>query len=123
VGRERQSLGRWGESQAAQYLSQKGFTILERNARTPYGELDLITRENDTLVFIEVKTRASTSLGPPEVSVSTTKQKHLLAAAQAYVQAHSELIQDWRIDVIAILRLKDRPPQIEHFENIITRED
>jgi len=118
----RQSLGHWGEAVAASYLSERGYVILDRNARTPYGELDLITRLGDALVFIEVKTRASNTLGPPEVSVSSTKRAHLLSASQAYLQAHPELGNDWRIDVIAILRLPGQKAQIEHFENILTDE-
>jgi putative endonuclease len=118
----RQTLGRWGENTAAQYLSKKGYKILERNVHTPYGEVDLIASQGDDLVFVEVKTRASTSLGPPEVSVTPVKQYHMLSAAQAYLQAHPEITSDWRIDVIAILRLPDQGEQIEHFENIITSE-
>lgn len=118
----RLSLGRWGEATAAEYLSSLGYVILEHNARTPYGELDLIAKQGDGLVFVEVKTRASLSLGLPEISVTPTKQAHLLSSAQAYLQAHPELGEDWRIDVIAILRLPGKSPQIEHFENIITSE-
>ena len=118
----RQSLGRWGEAFAAEYLSQQGYTILEHNARTPYGELDLVASQGEMLVFIEVKTRASRSLGPPEISVTPVKQAHLLSAAKAYLQDRPQLGFDWRIDVVAILRLPDQPPQVEHFENILTSE-
>lgn len=116
----RQTLGRWGETIAARYLTEQGYTIIEHNARTSYGELDLIARQGDMLVFVEVKTRASRSLGPPEISVTQTKQAHLLSAAKAYLQERPHLQYDWRIDVIAILRLPGEQPQIEHFENIIT---
>lgn len=118
----RQSLGRWGERIAAEYLSKCGYTILEHNARTPYGELDLIASQGDLLVFVEVKTRASRSLGPPEISVTAAKQTHLLSAAQSYLQDHPNLQYDWRIDVIAVLRLPGQKLQIEHFENILTSE-
>ncbi len=118
----RQSLGRWGEAIAAEYLTERGYTILERNARTPYGELDLVASQGEALVFFEVKTRASRSLGPPEISVTAIKQAHLLSAAKAYLQERPHLQYDWRIDVIAVLRLPGQPPQIEHFENIITIE-
>jgi putative endonuclease len=118
----RQSLGRWGETTAAEYLSARGYTILEHNARTPYGELDLVASQGEMLVFVEVKTRASRSLGPPEISVTAAKQAHLLSAAMAYLQERPHLRYDWRIDVIAILRLPNQPPQIEHFENILTSE-
>ena len=120
--KSRQSLGRWGEAFAAEYLSERGYTILEHNARTSYGELDLIARQGDALVFIEVKTRASRSLGPPEISVTQAKRAHLLSAAKAYLQERPHLQYDWRIDVIAVLRLPGQQPQIEHFENIMTGE-
>lgn len=118
----RQSLGRWGEAIAAEYLSQRGYTILEHNARTPYGELDLVASQGGMLVFVEVKTRASRSLGPPEISVTTNKQAHLLSAAKSYLQDRPNLQYDWRIDVIAVLRLPGQLPQIDHFENILTSE-
>ncbi len=118
----RQSLGRWGENLAAEFLSQKGYAILARNTRTPYGELDVIAQHAEGLVFVEVKTRSSTSLGLPEISVTSAKQSHLRSAAQAYLQAHPESPADWRIDLIAILRIPGQDVQIEHFENIITSE-
>jgi putative endonuclease len=118
----RLSLGRWGEGLAAEYLSQRGYTILEHNARTPYGELDLVASQGDILVFVEVKTRASRTLGPPEISVTTVKQAHLLSAAKSYLQDRPHLQYDWRVDVIAVLQLPGQQPQIEHFENILTSE-
>lgn len=114
----RQALGRWGEDLAAAYLADHGYLVLERNARTPHGEIDLVARDAAMLVFVEVKTRASTSLGPPEESVTPRKRLHLLAAAQAYLQSHPELDADWRADVIAIRRFKAAPPEIVHFENV-----
>jgi putative endonuclease len=116
----RQSLGRWGETRAAEYLTDRGYTLLERNARTPYGEIDLVTRYEGQVVFVEVKTRASRSLGPPEVSITPTKKTHMISAGLAYLQSHPDLGEDWRMDVIAILRLPGQEEQIEHFENVIT---
>jgi Holliday junction resolvase-like predicted endonuclease len=76
------------------------------------------------VVFVEVKTRASLTLGPPEVSITPTKKTHMVSAGLAYLQSHPELDEDWRIDVIAILRLPGPggavTEQIEHFENVIT---
>jgi putative endonuclease len=127
----RQSLGRWGESLAAEYLSQLGYIILERNARTPYGEIDLVgvqpdrgtapqSGEENVVVFFEVKTHASTKFGPPELSVTPRKQAHLRAAAQYYLQTHPELNTSWRIDVIAIERYRrEEKPVIQHFENAV----
>ena len=115
----RQALGRWGETLAAEHLSQKGYILLDRNARTPYGELDLVTRQGGVIVFVEVKTRASSGFGLPEDSVTPKKQAHLLAAAQYYLQAHPDYVGDWRVDVIAIRRQPGVPPEVVHFENVL----
>ena len=114
----RQALARWGEALAAKYLTQKGYTLLAQNARTPHGEIDLVTQEGETIVFVEVKTRSSTAYGHPEEAVTLTKQAHLLASASAYLQSHT-LEGDWRIDVIAIRKKKNAPPEILHFENAV----
>jgi len=127
----RQSLGRWGEALAADYLLKHGYSIIDRNARTPYGEIDLVARQREggiadisgekwVTVFVEVKTRSSRAFGLPEESVNARKQAHLLAAAQAYLQQHPELEGDWRIDVIAIQRYHpNQAPAIRHFENAL----
>src|SRR3990170_3381994 len=99
----RQSLGRWGENQAADFLAGCGYAILERNARTPHGEIDLVAQQEEsgrdgsvmTTVFVEVKTRSSRAFGYPEESITPRKQAHLLSAAQAYLQEHPELVGDW----------------------------
>jgi putative endonuclease len=116
-----QVIGKWGESLAADFLSEKGYKILARNVRTEYGEIDLIVTRGDVLIFVEVKTRTSNEFGYPEDAITNKKKEHLLASAQAYLQNHSEFEGDWRIDVIAIWR-KDRnaPQQIIHFENALT---
>ena len=117
----RQALGRWGETLAADYLTQKGYAILERNFRTPYGEIDLIADEGNSLVFVEVKTRSTDAYGLPEAAITPQKRQHLIAAAQAYLQATSHPGVNWRIDVIAIRKLKSAvAPEIYHFENAIT---
>lgn len=116
----RQALGRWGEAQAAEYLGRQGYLVLERNVRTAYGEIDLVARQGAVLVFVEVKTRSSTAFGLPEASVTPRKQAHMLAAAQAYLQAHPDLQGDWRVDVVAIQRRRGgQIPEIAHFENAL----
>lgn len=115
----RQALGGWGEELAAAYLQERGYTILERNVRTRYGELDLVARQAEVVVFVEVKTRISLEYGMPEESITAKKRKHLLTAARAYLQVHPHLYGDWRVDVIAIYRSPSGPPQIEHFENAV----
>jgi len=116
----RQALGRWGESLAADYLIQKNYEILERNVRTPYGEIDLIARQGSVTVFVEVKTRTSKSFGYPEDAVTPSKQAHMIAAAQFYLMSQPELDRDWRMDVIAVQRMRSgQPPKIDHFENAV----
>jgi putative endonuclease len=117
---EKQSLGRWGEKLAAEYMVSLGFSILECNKRTPYGEIDLVAGKDGVTVFVEVKTRRTSSFGLPEESVNQRKQMHILSSAEHYIQEHPELEGAWRIDVIAIRRFGDgRPPQITHFENAL----
>jgi putative endonuclease len=117
---DRQSFGRWGETLAANYLSKKGYLILDRNVRTPYGEIDLVTVDGKVTVFVEVKTRRSSKYGFPEDAIDPLKIEHIINSARAYLQSHPEVRGDWRIDVIAIIgKVNDPPEEIEHFENAI----
>jgi putative endonuclease len=120
----RKSFGKWGEQMAAAYLEHNGYLILDRNARTPYGEIDLVARQTtqsgEVTVFVEVKARHTSAFGPPEAAITARKSRHLLESAQAYLQEHPELDGDWRIDVVAIRRLREgEPPQIRHFEDAV----
>jgi putative endonuclease len=117
----RQSIGYLGESIAAAFLKNKGYSILERNYRTPHGEIDLIVSQDKLIAFVEVKTRASSSLGPPEISITPRKIEHMCNAAEYYIQQHPEMVNDWRIDAITIqLKSGQSAPQIDHFENVST---
>lgn len=116
---QKQSLGRWGEDRAADYLAAKGYEIVARNIRTEYGEIDLLVRQGATLVFVEVKARSSEAYGHPEESVSTSKQQHMADAAESYLQSHPEHDGDWRVDVVAVRRRPDETPEIIHVENAL----
>lgn len=113
-----QKIGSWGEQIAAAFLQKLGDEIMEKNARTPYGEIDLVTRRGGATVFVEVKTRTTRSFGLPEEAVTPRKQAHLLAAAEHYAASH--LIDSWQVDVIAIEGRPGSIPAIEHFENILS---
>ena len=116
-----QIVGQWGEAIAAQYLEEQGCEVLDRNVRTPYGELDLVIRQGEQIVFVEVKTRRSTSFGMPEAAVDRRKQEHLLASAQHYLQSRQDLPPDWRVDVVAILgEPTTGVDQIMWFENAVS---
>ena len=117
----RRSLGCWGETLAGDFLVSKGYRIIASNYRTPYGEIDLVAKIEDILVFVEVKTRSTDAYGNPEASITSKKREHIIASAQAYLQASTDPDNSWRIDVIAIRRLKSsEQPEIIHFENAIT---
>lgn len=120
---KRQKIGRWGEELATQDYIRRGYQIIARNVRTPYGEIDLIASNPSAFVFVEVKTRTTDLFGPPEVSMTAQKQAHLQNAIQAYLQDHPEICGDWRIDVVSIQGTPDRPgesPEIVVFENAIS---
>lgn len=123
MSRYKINLGRWGEKVAADYLKSKGYSIVDRNVRTPYGEIDIIAGSEDLLIFVEVKTRTTTNYGMPETSVTQQKRKHIIDTVLFYFQEHTDLECDWRIDVIAIRGKKYTPkPEITHFQNAITYE-
>ena len=119
--KSRQELGRWGEALAADNHIGKGYSIIDQNFRSLYGEIDLIARHRNSLVFVEVKTRSNDACGLPEASVTASKRKHLIASGQAYLQKYPTPNFEWRIDVITIRKLKtNSAPEIIHFENAIT---
>jgi putative endonuclease len=109
-------LGKLGETLAANFLQANGYTIVERNWRVNRIEIDLIARLEDTLVFVEVKTRSSDYFGAPEVFVTKRKKSLMASAATAYMQ---ETGHEWaiRFDVITILMGKGEAPVLEHFED------
>ena len=114
----RQRVGRWGEDVAAGYLERRGYRILARNVRTPYGEIDLVARREEDLLFVEVKTRTNRTFGLPEVSVTPRKQSHMLAAAEHFA-AENE-VESWQLDVIAVEGQPGGDAEVVHFENILS---
>jgi putative endonuclease len=120
VSDRRQRLGRWGEEAAAKYLQASGYAIVGRNVRLGHDEIDLIARKEDLLVFVEVKTRTSSSFAYPEDSVTMHKQTRMLAAAERYLDDHPESPESWQFDVIAVEGSPEREAIITHFENVIS---
>ncbi len=115
----RQCLGRWGERLAAAHLEARGLQVVARNFRTRAGEVDLVARDGEVTVFVEVKARSSDAFGLPEEAVNERKRAHLLEAAQAFLLEHPEWDGDWRVDVVAIRRIPGQSePEIVWFENV-----
>jgi putative endonuclease len=112
-----QVLGKQGEALAVHYLQQRKYTIIEQNFRCKCGELDIIAREGKVIVFIEVKTRKNLSYGPPQLAVTTFKQRQISKAALFYLAQKKMQGTNARFDVIAILLGYNEVPQIEHIIN------
>ncbi|HEY5901844.1 MAG TPA: YraN family protein [Anaerolineales bacterium] len=111
-----QSIARWGEDAAAQFILSLDCQIVARNTRTPYGEIDIVARRGDVTIFVEVKARTSATFGLPEEAVNARKLAHMLAAAEHYAAANG--IDHWQIDVISVEGRPGSPPLITHFENV-----
>jgi putative endonuclease len=100
---EKKALGRKGEELALRFLKKKGYRVLERNYVCKMGEMDIIATEKDTLVFVEVKTRTSTTFGPPQLAVNPTKQMQLSKVALNFLKQKNLEDVKARFDVVAIL--------------------
>lgn len=110
-------LNRWlgdrGERTASSYLRSKGLRIIVRGYRTALGEIDLIARDGDTIVFVEVKTRRQ---GAPALAVTPEKQRRITLAALHFLKRYGLLEQRSRFDVVTVVWADDRrEPVIEHF--------
>ncbi|MFH1858168.1 MAG: YraN family protein [Candidatus Omnitrophota bacterium] len=116
---DRGRLGKLGESLAVKLLKRQGYQILEKNYRCRFGEVDLIAKEGEEIVFVEVKSRRGTSFGFPREQISRTKRKHLQRLAQYYMKKQAREMAI-RIDVVAILfDSKGNPLKVETIPNAI----
>lgn len=114
-------VGKKGEDVAVEYLKKQDYKILERNYRKHYGEIDIVAidRKEQTLVFIEVKTRTSDQFGTPLESITSWKLKPLLKTAQLYAVENPTLPQSMRIDAVAVLLSEElKVLDLEHHKNI-----
>ena len=118
---ERKQLGAFGERVAAAQLEARGYEIVERNYRAPEAEIDIVARDGDTLVFIEVRTRRGGAPGMAELSVDARKQRQLLRAVDRYAESHPEAAEaPLRIDVITVELLADGTlRQVSHLEDAV----
>jgi len=109
---EKKELGKKGEEVALRFLKKKGYRIIERNYVCKMGEMDIIAKEKDALVFVEVKTRTSKDFGPPQLAVDSTKQKQLSKVALNFLKEKKLGDIKARFDVVAIL-LSPKGEEIE----------
>jgi putative endonuclease len=99
---ERQAFGKWGEDLAIAELERRGYAIIERRYRTRHGEIDIVARDGDVLVFVEVKARATAQAGTAAEAVTSWKQRRLVRMATDYLARHCAVLPQCRFDVVAI---------------------
>jgi putative endonuclease len=107
-----------GERAAESYLRRKGYRVLERNLRTRLGEIDLVCRDRNTIVFVEVKARMPNEYARPDQSVGTRKQAKLRRLVEQYLVTHRMEESDVRLDVVSVV-LDPAGPAIEHIEGAL----
>jgi len=107
------ALGNEGEDLAEKFLREKGYDVITRNYRTPIGEIDIVAKDGDTIVFIEVKTRANETFGYPFEAVNQNKRRKLKNLALLYLKRQRQEFPV-RFDVISISCARDRKTSIEH---------
>ncbi len=107
--RSKQHVGQAGERAAAALLREEGFRIIERNFRTPLGEIDVIAEEDDVLCFIEVKTRRSEAYGGPAEAVTPRKQRQIAKVAAVYISRNCPEGRTCRFDVVTVMEKDDLP--------------
>ncbi|MGD0915489.1 MAG: YraN family protein [Thermodesulfobacteriota bacterium] len=108
----KRELGKRGEEVALRFLKKKGYRVIERNYVCKLGEMDIVAKEKDTLVFVEVKTRTSTAFGLPQLAVNSSKQNQLSKVALHFLKEKKLEDVKARFDVVAIL-LGTKGEQIE----------
>jgi putative endonuclease len=111
-------LGRRGETLGVGFLESAGLEIVERNWRCSQGEIDIVARDGDELVFVEVKTRSSVAFGHPLEAITATKLARLRRLAAAWCAAHPDVRGGIRIDALAVIAPTGGPVQIEHLERV-----
>lgn len=116
----RQKLGREGEKLARKFLTRQGCKHIESNYRMGEGEIDLIMREGQTIVFVEVKTRQSEDFVAGEHLVHYAKQRHMAAAARQFIQVHKLHEVPCRFDAVIIITPEGQKPVVRHERNIFT---
>lgn len=111
--------GAHGEHLAADYLQRAGYVIVAANWRCVQGELDLVARQGERLVFVEVRTRRAATTEAAFASITPAKRERFMAAVYAYLAAHAAPETDWRVDVIAVALRGAGPPLLEHLEDAL----
>ena len=115
----RKKIGAMGEENAQSYLIGCGYRILDSNVHTLYGEIDIIALHDETLVFVEVKTRRTGTHGHPLDTITVRKKRAMVKSALVYIKKRKFFNMNYRFDVVAIQTHSERKPVIEIIQNAI----
>jgi len=118
TGRQNSALGAYGERVAARHLVEDGLVVLDRNWRCDAGEIDLVLRDGDELVFCEVKTRSSTAYGHPLEAVDDVKTERLVRLAGRWIDAHGVVAPQVRFDMVSVIRSTRGAAEVEHVRGL-----
>ena len=117
----RGEVGARGEKLALDYLNGLGYKTVQTNFRCRQGEIDIIARHGECLVFVEVRTKRSGGFGTPEESITPSKKDKLISLAHIYLQTLANPPPSWRIDVVAVELTPDGSvSRLEHIENAVS---
>jgi len=117
MGKSSKTIGDQGEDAACKYIEQKGSQVLERNFHSQQGEIDIVARDGDQLVFVEVKNYSYRSYGSPLGSVRKSKRESIIHAARTYLYKNKIKNRYCRFDVVAIYRDFKGQTRIDHIKN------
>ena len=117
---DRVRLGRLGEELAGRFLRELGYQILTTNYRCPRGEVDIVAKDGEEVVFVEVRTRRSQAFGTPQESLTRPKIRRLVATCQDYLQGYGGADTNWRIDLVSVrLDQGNRVEDIDHLRHAV----
>ena len=116
---DRQTLGRWGEKTAAEYLESQGYRIIARNWRTREGEIDLIAQHEDCCIAVEVKTRSGLGYGNPLEAITRLKARRLRRLLLSWARAERLGACRLRVDAVGITVRPGEQPRIDHLRGIV----
>ena len=115
---DRKLLGQWGERRSEKFLKRKGLKTLTHNFTCKTSEIDLVMVDSDrTIVFVEVKTRADESFGPPESAITAGKKAKMVRTARYFLAANEIEDRPLRFDVVTVILGQKGPAQIRHYES------
>lgn len=118
----KQRIGAAGEAAAASELEAAGCVILDRNYRCPYGEVDLIARDGEVIVFVEVKTRSSLAFGLPRDAVTAAKRRKIARTASHYLMTHVPEECPYRADIVEVAVVNGRIAAVRHLRGAFSIE-